>query len=84
MRAFVMDLFCWASAHRRSLRRNGRHCALRHEAGHRLRRRELSAPAGESMLQWERKRTMHHSHLQPGTLWPAILQRTAHALQGGV
>jgi ATP adenylyltransferase len=36
------------------------------------------------MLQRERKRTMHHSHLQPGTLWPAIVQRTAHALQGGV
>lgn len=26
---------------------------------------------------------MHHRHLQPGTLWPAILQRTAHALQSG-
>lgn len=35
------------------------------------------------MLQWERKRTMHHSDLQPGTLWPAIVQRTSHALQRG-
>ncbi|WGS47352.1 DUF4922 domain-containing protein (plasmid) [Burkholderia sp. JSH-S8] len=26
---------------------------------------------------------MHHSILQPGTLWPAIVQRTAHALQTG-
>ncbi|WP_455281409.1 ATP adenylyltransferase family protein [Cupriavidus necator] len=26
---------------------------------------------------------MHHPHLQPGTLWPAIVQRTAHALQSG-
>lgn len=35
------------------------------------------------MLEWERKRTMHYPHLQPGTLWPAIVQRTAHALQSG-
>lgn len=27
---------------------------------------------------------MHHRHLQPGTLWPAILQRTSYALQSGV
>ncbi|MDY7804268.1 phosphorylase [Burkholderia stagnalis] len=27
---------------------------------------------------------MHHSILQPGTLWPAIVQRTAHALRTGV
>ncbi|WP_432260242.1 ATP adenylyltransferase family protein [Cupriavidus sp. TMH.W2] len=26
---------------------------------------------------------MHHRHLQPGTLWPAILQRTSHALRSG-
>ncbi|KVM86907.1 ATP adenylyltransferase family protein [Burkholderia stagnalis] len=26
---------------------------------------------------------MHHSILQPGTLWPAIVQRTAHALRTG-
>jgi len=26
---------------------------------------------------------MHHPHLQPGTLWPAIVQRTAHALRSG-
>jgi len=26
---------------------------------------------------------MHPRHLQPGTLWPAITQRTAHALQSG-
>ncbi|SDD72059.1 ATP adenylyltransferase [Cupriavidus sp. YR651] len=35
------------------------------------------------MLQWERKGAMHHSDFQPGTLWPAIVQRTAHALQSG-
>ncbi|MBF6987391.1 phosphorylase [Cupriavidus sp. IK-TO18] len=26
---------------------------------------------------------MHHPHFQPGTLWPAIVRRTAHALQSG-
>ncbi|AGW90478.1 MULTISPECIES: ATP adenylyltransferase family protein [Cupriavidus] len=26
---------------------------------------------------------MHHPHLQPGTLWPAIVRQTAHALQSG-
>ncbi|BEU74676.1 hypothetical protein MAFF211271_42310 (plasmid) [Ralstonia syzygii subsp. indonesiensis] len=34
-------------------------------------------------MQWERKRIMHHSHVQPGTLWPAIVQRTTHALRRG-
>ncbi len=43
----------------------------------------MSAPVGESMPQWEREPTMHHPDLQPGTLWPAIVQRTAHALQNG-
>ena len=35
------------------------------------------------MLQWKRKGTMHHSDLLPGTLWPAIVQRTARALRSG-
>jgi len=35
------------------------------------------------MPQQELWRAMHHSHLQPGTLWPAIAQRTVHALQTG-
>lgn len=35
------------------------------------------------MLQWKRERTMQQVHLQPGTLWPAIVERTARALQCG-
>lgn len=46
-------------------------------------RKTRNPPSTRPMMQWERKRIMHHSHVQPGTLWPAIVQRTTHALRRG-